>query len=212
MYRQTARRSVPLIILIVVGIIGGVGYFVFDNIFGSSAALNQGGNATQPPAVVAGATQPLPTATSAGTPTVDGPTLFIPTAGVSAPIITVFFNNGLWDVSHLGMSVGHLQRTPWLNERGNVVLAGHVEMADGRTGIFATLESLQMGDRITITEAERDYHYSVTSVKHVAPDDLTVLQPSAQPSVTLITCSDYNVVSDVYEQRLVVTASILDAS
>lgn len=212
MYRQSTRRGVPILLLIVIGIIGGVGYFAYDNLFNAPATTGVNASATPPPAVVAGATQAPLTATAVGTPDVDGPKLFIPTAGVSAPIITTFINNGLWDVSHLGMNVGHLQRTPWLNQPGNLVLAGHVELADGRTGIFATLETLQAGDRITITEAEREYHYSVTTVKYVSPDDLTVLYPTPTNTVTLITCSDFNFVSNVYETRLVVTASMVSSS
>ncbi|MEL6268416.1 MAG: sortase [Chloroflexota bacterium] len=208
MYRaRNSSRALPIIALIVVGIIGGGAYFVFDNVFNSSSSDDAVPTMFVPATWTPEGIANLPTQLAV-TPTSpvanDLPTLFIPNMGVIAPVVTLFISEGRWDVDGLGPRVGHLQRTPWLDEPGNIVLAGHVEMSDGRLGVFAGLENLQLGDSIIVTENAVDHSFAVTDVKYVQPDDLSVLYSTDKSTITLITCSDFNFVSQQYEQRVIV--------
>lgn len=135
-----------------------------------------------------------------------GATLFAPTAGISTTVIQSYLDGVSWDVADLGTAAGHLQGTAWLDRPGNVVLAGHVELADGRRGVFANIDQLSIGDPLIITQNGTQHVYTVTELRKVEPDDLTVLYPSASAQLTLITCSDYDFLRDIYHERLVVVA------
>jgi LPXTG-site transpeptidase (sortase) family protein len=93
-----------------------------------------------------------------------------------------------------------------MSEVGTIVLAGHVEMGDGRRGVFATVGELKMGDPLYLTQHDDERIYQVTEIRQVAPDDLTVLYPAPEDKLTLITCTDYDFVQNVYLQRLIVVA------
>jgi len=132
--------------------------------------------------------------------------ILIPSAGVNTPIIRVYLDGVSWDVSNLGQNVGHLQGTVWMGEPGNIVLSGHVEMRDGRKGIFANLGDLVTGDVVILERDEVEQRYLVSEIRNVAPDDLTPLYPTTTERLTLITCDDYNFLSDSYEERTIVVA------
>jgi LPXTG-site transpeptidase (sortase) family protein len=217
MYRSGNRRGiVPIIALIIVGVIAGGVYFLVDNLIVESPDQNAMPTVFAPPTwtpegFVALPTQPINSAIPTIDPNRELPTLFIPNLGVVAPVVTLFIEDGKWDVDGLGPRVGHLQRTPWLNDGGNIVLAGHVEMQDGRLGIFSKLDNLQQGDSILLTEEQVDYRYAVSEIKYVQPDDLSVLYSTDRSTITLITCSDFNFFSQVYDRRLVVVAELISS-
>lgn len=135
-------------------------------------------------------------------------TLFIPSAGIFANIVQVYLDGSSWDVSHLGMNVGHLEGTSWLDERGNVVLSGHVELSDGRKGVFGNLDELQIGDPIIVQEGGLEYRYTITNIGQTTPDDLTPIYPTTSSQLTLITCGSYDFLQDSYLERTVITAQL----
>lgn len=213
MYRSRRGGGIaPILVLVVLGIVAGGGYFLYDNVFRGSSGPEALPTVFSPPTWTPESVVVVPTVTAAANaiptldPNVEFPTIFIPNAGVVAPIVTLFVENGQWDVDGLGPRVGHLQRTPWLNQPGNIVLAGHVEMQDGRVGVFSTLGNLQPGDDIVLTEQQVDYRYAVREVKYVQPTDLSVLYSTDSDTLTLITCSDFNFLEQAYARRLVVIA------
>src|SRR5690606_148895 len=136
----------------------------------------------------------------------DGARFYAPTAGIAGEIVETYLDGTSWDVSQLGPNVGHLQGTAWLQDVGNVVLAGHVEMADGRKGIFAELDELQIGDPITLSQGNEEHTYQVTQKFSTTPDDMSVMYPSDKHRLTLITCAAYDFLSNSYEERFVVIA------
>lgn len=154
------------------------------------------------------AVTPSPTPIDAGEieADIENALLTIPSAGIYAPIVQVYLNETSWDVSRLGNNIGHLQGTRWVSETGNVVLSGHVELADGRQGIFANIGELNIGDRIILSQNGVNYHYDVSSINTVDPDDLSPIYPSRDNLLTLITCGNYDFFSDSYLQRIVVVA------
>ena len=82
----------------------------------------------------------------------------------------------------LKRAVGHLPDTPLPWEHGNAAIAGH------RDGLFRPLKDVKVGDEIRFRTTRDEFRYRVTRTSIVTPDDISVLEPQAQPSLTLITC------------------------
>jgi LPXTG-site transpeptidase (sortase) family protein len=197
--------------LVVLGGILGAGYLVFDNF------RNSGGFSPAPtlPQLVptAGPTNtpvPTPATTVTTTDALIPTTLYIPTAGIYASVVEVFLDGTSWDIHNLGMNAGHLEGTAWLDAPGNIVLSGHVELADGRMGVFATIDELEIGDLLMLQRDTEERHYSVREIKRVQPDDLSVLYPTTTEQLTLITCDSYDVFQNAYLERIVVIADRIE--
>jgi len=155
--------------------------------------------------------EPRPTATSVAlAPTAQSIvkyTLFVPAIGVYAPIVELFPEGTSWSVAYLGgANVGHLSGTSALDTSGNSVVVGHVEMPDGSGGVFKALHDLKIGDSLVVKIDNRERWYVVQELRTVAPDDLSVLYPTPNDILTLITCDEYDFISGVYRSRFVVVA------
>ncbi len=192
--------------LILLGVIAGVAYLVYDNWSAGTAVPPPPTpvatpSATEAPALVATA-QP----TEQAREITFGARIIAPTAGINAEVIESYLSGQSWDVSDLGIYAGHLQGTSWVDRPGNVVLAGHVEMSDGRTGVFAKIHELAIGDPVVLRQDGVEHVYNVTEMRTVEPNDLSVLYPTSTSRLTLITCSEYSFLEDVYQQRFVIIA------
>ncbi|NWF70929.1 MAG: sortase [Chloroflexi bacterium] len=208
MNRNRGSSAATLTQIIVFGVLLGAAFFVYDNWRSGmeraalpTAAPTATAQASATPPPTADLQAPL-AATNALTPT----TLFIPTQGILAPVIQVFLDGLSWDIRNLGTNVGHLQGTAWLDSPGNIVLSGHVEMSDGRLGVFASLNQLAQGDLIVLQHGSEERRYSVRSIGRVQPTDLSVLYPTLNEQLTLITCEDYDFFQNSYLERVVVVA------
>ncbi len=107
------------------------------------------------------------------------------------------------DDKTLGKAVGHLPDTPlpW-HRRGNVALAAH------RDGLFRSLEGIRLGDDIRIVTSRGDFHYRVTKMHIVDPDDVWVIAPTDTPTITLITCYPFSFVGNA-PRRFIVKAELV---
>src|SRR5581483_10920133 len=101
--------------------------------------------------------------------------LEIPRLGLSTPILEDD------DEGSLGLAAGLVPGTAALGTKGNTVIAGH------RDTVFRALRTIRSGDRIQI-EAGAAYEYVVQDIRIVSPDEISVLQSSDKPMLTLITC------------------------
>lgn len=99
----------------------------------------------------------------------------------------------------LKLGPGHMEGTPLPGQGGNVVLAGH------RDYFFWALGELKTGDAI-YAQARRGYIlYKVVDTKIVKDTDASVLAPTREETITLITC--YPLIHPGYtDQRLVIVA------
>jgi LPXTG-site transpeptidase (sortase) family protein len=140
----------------------------------------------------------------------DNVSVFIPRAGIYSQVIQAYLDDTSWDVSQLGTRVGHLEGTAWLDEPGNVVLSGHVEMRDGRPGIFANLDELRVDDVVILRQSSTEYRYIITEIRTVAPTDLSPVMPTSDDRLTLITCNTYDFFSDSYLERMIIVAERLN--
>ncbi len=179
--------------------------------FPSPTRGGEGGEVAPTPA-------PVPTPGSASTPGGALPTappigrLVMAKLKVDVPIVEVGIVDGQWDVSRLFTWAGHLVGTGRLGEAGNAGLAGHISLKDGRDGAFRWLERLQPGDEVQVYADGRRYTYQVTSRRVVPPTEVSVLDPTSDPTLTLITCTNWSVLRGEYTERFVVQAQLVEAA
>ncbi len=57
--------------------------------------------------------------------------------------------------------------------------------------LFRDLDRLQPGDEIRIFTATNEYLYRVTGTQIVEPTEVSVMDPTVRPTVTLISCYPY---------------------
>jgi sortase A len=121
---------------------------------------------------------------------------------------------GRMDIPRLGVSVavlqgtssqmlrvgaGHIEGTPLPGDPGNSGIAGH------RDTFFRGLKDIRRNDEIRFQTATGLFLYQVDWVNIVAPDDMSVLAPSAEATLTLVTCYPFYFVGSA-PNRFVVRA------
>lgn len=205
MYR-TRRSSSGITLAVCLGIIIAVVYLIRERQMTAPLAAVVPTAIVQPTVAEFPALMPTLLPTPIPQEITEGARFFAPTAGISTRVIQSYLNGESWDIRDLGMYAGHLQGTAWMNEVGNIVLAGHVEMGDGRRGVFANVSELNIGDPLYLTQGAEERIYSVSEIKQVLPDDLAVVYPTFDERLTLITCTDYDFLENIYRQRLVIVA------
>jgi sortase A len=82
----------------------------------------------------------------------------------------------------LRLGVGHIKGTALPGEPGNSGIAGH------RDTFFRELKDIHKNDEIELQTANGRFRYQVDWAKVVAPDDTSVLTPSTESALTLVTC------------------------
>ena len=86
--------------------------------------------------------------------------------------------------SHKALSAGpgHVEETAMPGENGNAVITAH------RDTFFRHIYELNKGDQIQVRRNGRVFTYEVTDKKIVPPQDMSVINPTTDPQLTLITC------------------------
>jgi sortase A len=107
---------------------------------------------------------------------------------------------GRFEIARLGLSVmvvegddrrtlrhavGHIPGTALPGQTGNVALTGH------RDTFFRPLRNIRPDDIIMLATLEGQYRYRVLSTQVVSPDNMSVLDPSRNEILTLITCHPF---------------------
>jgi sortase A len=105
------------------------------------------------------------------------------------------------DWEQLKKGVGHHPGTANPGERGNLVLAAHNDIFGE---IFRDLDRLRPGDEIIVHTLDRTYRYVVAETRLVEPTQIDVMNPTSEPTVTLISCYPYLIDT----QRIVVIAAL----
>ncbi len=73
-------------------------------------------------------------------------------------------------------------------ENGNLVLSAHNDIFGE---LFRHLDKLKPGDEIVLNTATREFVYRVSGMKIVEPTEVSVLEPTSKPTITLISCYPY---------------------
>lgn len=86
------------------------------------------------------------------------------------------------DKTTLLRAVGHIPGTALPGKPGNVGIAGH------RDTFFRPLRNIHRNDIITLTTSLSEYRYRVVSTRVVGPTEVSVLFPTGNEILTLVTC------------------------
>jgi sortase A len=119
--------------------------------------------------------------------------LRIPKLRLEAPLL-----EGSADAT-LDRGLGHIEDTAPLGMPGNAGIAGH------RDGFFRVLKDIAEGDAIEMQTLAGRETYRVERIWIVAPDDVSVLDPTPSRSLTLVTCYPFYFVGSA-PQRFIVRA------
>ena len=103
------------------------------------------------------------------------------------------------DTEILRHAVGHIPGTALPGQLGNIGLAGH------RDSFFRKLGQLRTGDTLILESLRGTFTYHVASHVIVRPTDTSVLNPTDQPALTLVTCYPFRYIGSA-PKRYVVTA------
>lgn len=140
------------------------------------------------------------------------PSVIIPSIKVDAPVIFEPSQESSKFQLALRRGVVNFPTTAKPGEPGNVVFFGHSSGQPWAPGdykfVFTMLDRLKAGDKVYVNYHDVQYMYQVTSLEVVLPSDISVLNSTATPGLTLITCTPVG----TSEKRLVVRAEqIIDA-
>ncbi len=119
--------------------------------------------------------------------------LSIPKIGLEVPVLA-----GTDDLT-LNRGVGLIEGTPRPGEVGNAGVAGH------RDGFFRGLKDIGVGDTIEVRSLSARHTYVVESIRIVQPEDVSVLDPTSSPVLTLVTCYPFYFIGSA-PQRYIVRA------
>ena len=119
------------------------------------------------------------------TPGPQSPTrIVIPAINVDWPIV----QGDSWE--ELKQGIGHRVGSVNPGERGNLILSGHNDVYGEP---FRDLEKLEIGKEVLVYAGPATFRYVIKAKRVVLPTDLSVLTPSKDPIITLISCTPYRV-------------------
>ncbi len=138
----------------------------------------------------------LPKAPTAGTVVAK---LSAPHLGLSATVL-----EGSDDAT-LARGAGHIEETAFPGEPGNVGIAGH------RDTIFRALRRVKVGEELDLRTSAGLYRYRVKRTMIVKPEDVYVLDPTPQPTLTLVTCWPFQFIGHAPKRFIVQAEQIAGA-
>jgi len=106
------------------------------------------------------------------------------------------------DDAILNRGAGHIEDTALPGAGGNIGIAGH------RDTIFRPVRRMRAGDVLNLSTSEHVYHYRISKTLIVGPDDVYVLNPTRQPTLTLVTCYPFDFIGHA-PKRFIVQATLV---
>jgi sortase A len=161
---------------------------------------------------------PIPTPEVTVTPSADGSLpdssavtrIVIPSLGVDTVVKYVPFDGETWLIGGLRQEVAWMGDTSWPGLGGNTGVAGHIDLFDGSEGPFSRLDELKPGDQVILYTEKNAYHYTVREQVVVSDTDMSVIQRTENPQLTLITCTGWDNELKLYLKRLVVFSDLVN--
>ena len=99
----------------------------------------------------------------------------------------------------LDLAAGRIEDTALPGTKGNVGIAAH------RDGFFRVLEDLKEGDALVLDTPVATEQYRVEWIRITTPEDVSVIEPTPGPAVTLVGCYPFYHVGPA-PQRFIVRA------
>jgi sortase A len=118
-------------------------------------------------------------------------TISIPRISTTLPII-----EGT-SAKELKRGVGHYIHSVIPGVENNSVLAGH------RDSVFRRLGEVKIGDLITVTDGYGTFTYEVQKIRIVKANDLTVIVPTIDSTLTLSTCYPFSYIGAAPKRYIV---------
>jgi len=100
---------------------------------------------------------------------------------IEAVNIQIPIYNGAEDLN-LNRGVGRIKGMAWMNETGNLGIAGH------RDGVFRGLKDTKKGDLIEVLSIDGVQNYEVSSITIVDQSEISPMDPTPDKTLTLVTC------------------------
>lgn len=123
--------------------------------------------------------------------------IIIPKYSLNLPIVEAKVVNGFWELSETTASHGTGSANPGGN--GNIVIFAHA-----RDNLFGPLRKAKKDDQIYILTEDKWYKYLVAEIKEVNPDQIEVIAPTTEETLTLYTCTGF-----LDGKRLIVKAKLI---
>lgn len=120
--------------------------------------------------------------------------LRIPRLGLEVPVLE---GTDEWT---LDRAVGHIEGTEMPGQTGNVGVAGH------RDGFFRVLKDIAEGDRVELALPGSVRQYRVRRLAIVGPNDVSLIAPTREGMLTLVTCYPFYFVGPA-PRRFIVQAA-----
>jgi LPXTG-site transpeptidase (sortase) family protein len=116
-----------------------------------------------------------------------------------------------WDVSWLGANIGYLSGTAYPATAGNTILTAHVWDASNLPGPFINLKTLPYDDHLTLQANGLTYTYAVRENTTIpATTDLTTLSKTdGYDWLTLLTCENFDPITNTYTARRIIQAILI---
>jgi len=132
----------------------------------------------------------------------------IPELSVDTVVAYVPFDGHSWLIDGLREEVAWLGNTSWPGLGGNTAFAGHVTVAGLGNGPFRFLTSLSPGSQIVLYTEKNIYYYKVRYQMVVEETDMSIVEPTDNSQITLITCVEWDPTLQIYLKRLVIVADL----
>ena len=101
------------------------------------------------------------------------------------------------DEINLNRGAGRIKGTARVDSPGNLGIAAH------RDGFFRVLKDIEIGDGINMLTLKGKTEFVVSSISIVDPSDISVLAPTDDPTITLVTCYPFYFVGDAPKRYIV---------
>lgn len=101
------------------------------------------------------------------------------------------------DEETLAMGIGHYQGSLLPGEHGNFVISGH------RDTDFMPLQDIKIGDEVIVETSYGKYHYKVSSIDIVKPDNVSLVAPTNYEKLTMYTCYPFSYIGSAPERYVV---------
>jgi LPXTG-site transpeptidase (sortase) family protein len=136
--------------------------------------------------------------------------MLIPDLGVDEKIVFVPIREGEWDISQLSARIGLLETTGRRpGDNLAMVFIGHVTSSALDRGPFADLWTLKPLAQLIYRSSGTDYVYAVKDLYKVRPDETEKLYLPKGDHILLVTCTDWNYLTETYDTRLIADAVLV---